>query len=599
MTMRVSGLSSGIDYESWIKDLMKAERVPIDEETQKKTLLQWKKDDYSTLYTSIKDFTENTAFNFKLDSSLLLKQVTATDSSVLSATANADAGNMSHTVAVYQLADGVKLTSTAALGSNSDKTSLATQFGLTSDVDITINGQRITMSKDKSIYELVSAINNSGANVKATYDATLDRFFLASKDTGSAASISFYGSASGAGGMDFITNNLKLKNTAVDTNGITSVVRLGLTNTPANTRLSDLGVTGSFNLKINNGGTSATVAVNSSMTLQDLLDNINSAAGVNALAAYDSANDKIVLKASSGTLDFSGSDNAALSFMSNTLNLDLPSQGKDAIVNIDGANILESTNSFTVSGTSYTLKSTGITNVVVSNDIDAEVKAVQSFVDSYNKILATVNGKLDEKYDRDYMPLTDDQKSSMKDTDITNWQAKARTGIFRNDSILTDMVDKMRDDFSSPVAGVTGKYNSAASIGINTNSWEEEGKIYVDETKLRKALQEDPDILSKLFGTSGSDDSHSGIAQRLYGHLEGTLTQIDNEAGCAAGTADTKSDLAKQIKDYTTKITDMNTRAKDTEDRYYSEFTAMETALNQLSQQSSWLSNSLGTGSNS
>ena len=721
MTMRISGLSSGLDYESWIKDLMKAERTPLNEMGQKKTILQWKKEDYTTLYNSISDF-RNMVFNYKLQNTLQPKKVSTTDDDVVTVTANADAGNMSHTLDVYQLADGVKLTSTAGLASNTDKTSLATQFGLTTDVDIKINGQEIKVTKDKSIYELVSAINNAGADVKASYDATLDRFFLSSTKTGSSAGISFYGSdTTSDGGLKFITDKLKLKNTAVDTTGVASIVKL-LPATPSNVQLSALGVSGSLNLKINNGASSATVALNSSMTLQQALDSINSAAGVNASVTYDTntgkvtlkaknegetlnfsgsdagamsflnnslklstvteattvnstgvtssdkvlkdtdvqlnflgvsgsfnlkinngdlsttvalnssmtlqqaldsinssvddtnhnsmnvsatyADGKVTLKATSGTLDFSGSDAGALSFLNNGLELNLPSQGKDATISLDGTYLLESTNNFTISGMTYTLKSTSpvtstgdvvSTNIVTNDDVDAEVKIAQSFIDSYNKILATVNGKLDEKYDRDYMPLTDDQKSSMKDNEITAWQAKARTGLFHSDSILQSMVDVARESVSDPVTGLNGKYNTASFLGITTGDWEEGGKLHLNETQLRTALQEDPEALSKLFTTSGTDSAHSGIAQRLYDSLKTAMDQIDEEAGPTQGTNDTQSTLAKEITDYTDDMKDMKTRIDDKENQYYTQFSAMETALQQLNSQSSWLSNMLGT----
>lgn len=592
MGTRISGLSSGIDYEKWIADLMTAKRVPLDQMGQKKTVLQWKKEDYTTLYGSINDF-RDMVFNYKLNDTLCPKNVASTNEAVLTATANGDAGNMSHSIVVNQLADGVKLTSTAGLGSNSDKSSLAKQFGLATDVDITINGKQIKFSKDQSIYELVSTINNAGAGVRASYESTLDRFFLSSTGTGSSSGISFNGSTTGAGGLDFITNKLKISNTALDSTGVKST----LTNKPADTtKLSELGVSGSFNLKINN----TAIAIDTSdptMTIAGLCTKINAVAGAGA-ATYNSATGEFTLKAANAgdTLDFSGSDPAAMSLLTNTLNLNLPSQGKDARITFDGVDLLESKNTFNISGMSFSLKTTGSANVVVTDDVDKAVKTVQSFIDSYNKLLATVNGKLAEKYNRKYPPLTDAQKKEMKDDDIKAWQAKARQGLMQNDPILRNMVTTLRNDIANPIKGLTGNYTTLSTLGITTGRQEEKGKLYLsNENKLRQALQDDPDILKKLFTTKGNDADHSGVAQRMYDDLKTAMDNIDNKAGVLVGSADTQSALAKEITDYNKQMTSLTTRLKDTEDMYYRKFSAMEKALSMLNSQSAWLSQQLGS----
>ena len=60
---------------------------------------------------------------------------------------------------------------------------------------------------------------------------------------------------------------------------------------------------------------------------------------------------------------------------------------------------------------------------------------------------------------------------------------------------------------------------------------------------------------------------------------------------------DTKSNLAKKIKQYTEDMDDLSDKLVDIEDRYYSQFTAMETALSSLASQSSWLQQTLGSNS--
>ena len=55
--MRVYGLSgSGLDVDSLVKDLMKAANTPLNKLNQQKATLQWKKEDYSSIYNTVSDF---------------------------------------------------------------------------------------------------------------------------------------------------------------------------------------------------------------------------------------------------------------------------------------------------------------------------------------------------------------------------------------------------------------------------------------------------------------------------------------------------------------------------------------------------------------
>ena len=199
---------------------------------------------------------------------------------------------------------------------------------------------------------------------------------------------------------------------------------------------------------------------------------------------------------------------------------------------------------------------------------------------------------------KDYTPLTTAQREEMSDSEADLWDKKAKSGMLYNDPVLRSLVNGVRDDVASPVSGLAGKYTSAASIGITTGSYTEGGKLYIDETKLRAALTADPNAVNKLFGTDGDTDSQDGIAVRMYDTLKTAMDNIVSEAGVTAGVSDdTKSNLAKQISQYTKEMKALNERLEDMEDRYYNQFSAMETALTKLSSQSSWLSSMLGSSS--
>lgn len=595
---RTYGLSgSGMDVDSMVKSMMKAQQTRYDSLIQKKTQVEWKKADYNTMYTAINDFRNNTVFNYKLQNTLMPHTATSSDSSKVTVSANADAANFSHVLTIDQLATGVIESSSAAItATGRTKDTLANQFaGVSGTVSMTINGKSISVDSGQSIYQLVSNINNANAGVKANYDANMDRFYLTTTDTGSGAEIDFTGTT--AADMDFVTNKLKLTTIGPISAGVVSTNNINLANpTDLNDTLANqfAGLSGTFNLKVTNGSSSQTLTIDTaSSSLQDVIDQLNSA-GVNAIAGYDTVSGKFSLQTTSGSLSLAGSDSAALSFLTNQLQVPNAAQGQDAKVVLDGVSLTQSRNNFSVSGVSYTLQAVGTANVTVASDVDKTVANVKAFVDSYNALLAQANNKADEAKYRDFLPLTTEQKTAMKDADITAWEAKAKSGLLRNDPILENLISTMRSDLSNPISGLSGKYNSASSIGITTGAYQEGGKLYLDESKLRKALQDDPDIVNKIFGshTDGNTHAQDGIAVRLYDTLKASSGKIVTEAGVTASALyDTNSSLAKQINSYTEQMTAMSARMKIMEDRYYTQFNAMETALSKLSQQSSWLSN--------
>lgn len=588
-----------MDVDSLVKQMMKARRANYDKMYQNKTLLEWKKSDYYNIYTSINNFRSTTAFNYKLDTTLVPKLSSSSSESVATAKANAEAANVSHTLKVNQLAEGVKMTSTGTITTGADKTMLSHQFGITGDpflIKIT-NGSKsaeIAVDPTKSIYDLVAQINNAGVNVRANYDAEADRFYMFTTDSGSAAGIDFTGSDTK--GMDLIFNKLKMPAAGhADTTGMTSSASLGAIDTLQPLATQFAGLSGSFTLKLVNGDKTATVTIDTAVdSMDDMRYKINHAGvtaddpvGVGAQAGFDGS--KFTLKAASGTLDLTGSDAAAFSFLSNQLKLS--EHGKDAKITLDGVDYTKSSNNFSISGVNYTLKNTGTTTIGISNDIETAVDSVKTFVDAYNKLLDQVNKEVTEAKYKDFKPLTDDQKKEMKESDIKAWEEKAKSGTLRGDTTLRELINNMRANVSEPIKGVNSKYNSAASIGITTGSYLEGGKLYFNETKLRTALQEDPDVLKNLFGSDGDNGSKDGIAVRLYDSLKTATDKIAREGGASASALyDTKSNLGKGINDYAKQMANMATRLQEEEDRYYKQFSAMEQYISNMNKQSSWLS---------
>ncbi|MDR3560140.1 MAG: flagellar filament capping protein FliD [Negativicutes bacterium] len=625
------GLSgSGINVDSVVTQLMAAERGTYNKMDQQKQLLAWKKEAYNTVYTAATTY-RTSVFNSSLQSTLAAKATAVSNSAVVSATASAGAGNMSHSITVNQLASGINMTSSGAITTGADKNTLADQFGLgssTFNIKITNNGvaQTITVDPTASINTFVSQLNSAGLNLNANYDTTLDRFFLTTTNTGASASIDFTGSD--AAGLNFLQNNLKI-NTAATTKSSGVPVTTGTAYSAGTYGAGGVALTAqmagmatdtgfssgppptSLTLQIGDGTNSTSVTFNpASTSMDDMVQQINTAAtnnGVKVTAQYNATTDTFSLNAGSGaSVDLSGNSGDGQRFLQNDLKLNTTKYaqtGSDAIFSLDGVNNLaEASNSFIISGVSYNVASTGSSTVSVSTDVNSIVSAVQALVTSYNTELAALNTAYNQPVYSDYQPLTNAQESSMSANDITLWNAKAQSGMLNNDSYLGSLINNMRDNMYTPVKGLTTAYNSAAALGITTGDYTQLGQLTLNTDTLKAALAADPNAAYEVFGTTGSstDSSTQGIAVRLRTTLQTSLTQISQEAGTSPDvqTGD-QSFLATEINSFTSQMSNESTRLDTVQSRYYNQFNAMETAIQQLNAQSSWLSSMLGTSSSS
>lgn len=273
--------------------------------------------------------------------------------------------------------------------------------------------------------------------------------------------------------------------------------------------------------------------------------------------------------------------------------------GTNAKLNFNDIELQFASNKFEFIGLNFDLKKAAegeIVHVQVNNNVDKVVDEIKAFVEAYNKIIDDIGTKLNEKRYRDYPPLTDEQKEDMKEKDIEKWEEKARSGIFRADPLLSQISSAMRMTVTDAVGGLEGKYKTLSSIGIMTSpDWKDNGKLYIDEDKLRAALAEDLDGVAKIFNNDDTDPKNQGIAQKLDSKIRGFYEQVASTAGRPTSIVD-ESYLGKEIKGLDERIETMQNRMYMLEEKYWRQFTAMEKALAQMQAQSDWLYAQLSGG---
>jgi len=139
--------------------------------------------------------------------------------------------------------------------------------------------------------------------------------------------------------------------------------------------------------------------------------------------------------------------------------------------------------------------------------------------------------------------------------------------------------------FFDPAAG-TGK--SLANIGLTTGSYQDRGRIQLDETTLRTALSRNPDEVMQLFTqASGEKD-----VQTRY-NASGLIPRMQTAFGSYTASFD-PGRANHEIGTLSLRLNSLTGSLGKKEETYWKRFSAMEKALYDMQAQSSWLTSQLG-----
>lgn len=506
---------------------------------------------------------------------------------------------------------------------------------------------------NQTLNDLASKIKNAGVNMTATYDSTNDAFSIYQKDGGVDNQIVLsVKNRTAAEEKDGVTTNAKADDAArallnnlnlakVDGDSMTSLAKLSESsdgvsskaakgsmtsiNTAAytkDTKLSDIESSAAANglsFTINDGSNSKTLVYTasqtSSKTLGDLIKDINGS-GLNITASLSNDGKLTLANADSNknvtltvdamdTTDEATSSRAFLNTMFNagltagTTTDTLTVKGTNGSVTIDGKDYATTSSKINVANVTYNVSAVGSATVSVSQDTDKIVENVKKFVEDYNKMLDELNSKYSETRYSDYDVLTKSQENAMTADQVTKWNEKAKSGLLYHDSQIGKIRSAMREAIYTPVDSVDSNYNSMMAIGIESST--DRGHLRLDEDKLKKALAADPDCVYQIFASSGdavnskgesyTDYNKEGVINRITDKVNESMKTMKSYAGTSSSASD-GSTLGDLILELQTRMSDFKTMMDAYETKLYSKYDAMETAIQQLTMQMSYITGS-------
>ncbi|OLO38103.1 hypothetical protein BTR23_11955 [Alkalihalophilus pseudofirmus] len=588
--MRITGLASGMDINQIVDDMMRARRMPVDKLIQDRQIKEWQRDAYREVNVKMQEFRNYINDVFSRSANLNAKTVNSSNSSKVTATARSDAGDTSYTISrVEQLATAASTFSRDEI-TNTDgnkinqREPLYSQLGSIEKTETIKSPENGGTSKltQQPISEIHSVTVGGTAFELDQAASTDDEWVFRNGD--STVTIAKNG-------------EMTVEGIDVDTD-----IEINYDYLPRALELT------TFNS--NGEPVTNTFEIDETTTLNQLISNINNAKmGVNAF--FDEQTGRMSLtRTETGNFNdselFGGDEIGIGGSLAAALHLKNDGNeqgGTNAIFTINGLRTERTSNTFSINNTTFTLKDTITENepsvtINVATDVEKVFDHVTEFINKYNEIIDFINDKLKEERHRDFRPLTEEQRQGMSEREIEMWEEKSKSGMLRNDTVLSSALSQMRMALAESVQGIGG-LNQLAKIGIvTTSNYMDGGKLELNpnrtgadrltgEERLRKAIQEDPEGLYQLFmaGSSTSPSSEQGLSRRLTSILDTSVRRaIENRAGNEFR-QNHQFTLGREIDSINSRVSDQERRLQQYEDRLWRQFTAMEKAMQQANSQ--------------
>lgn len=578
MGIKVTGLGSGLDYDSWIKQLVAVKQADIDTisskvkavETQK-TALSTLESSYQNLLSSIETFTK------ALSTSSVFNQKASTSSdTAVGVSVSSSASAQSIKVEVLNLATATSAQSKYTVASYVDSSTSVSNIkeGVVSEgyFSVYVDGvkQKIQVGTDETndtlgeIVESMNSLTGVTASISADGKLTIAGENGSKVTVGSSSDTSNFVNVMGLVDED-LTGTYTSNNSIYDTDTSAKLTETSFRNSLGEAVQVK---TGTFTIG------DKEFEVTADKTLDSLVDEINSSnAGVSAY--WDASAGKMVLTSNdqgavninieAGTSNFtdvmgltsSTWDEETGEMLTTSLVEDTQALGTNAKVKINGTTITSASNTVTsdisgLTGVTLTLnkQTTEAATVSVTQDTSKVETAITSVVNALNTVIAQTD------------------------------KATGTSGYLYGETILNSLRNTLRTTATASVDGGDEGYTTLANIGITTGAIgtgvdANTNQLQVNTTKLQEALKNDPDAVKKLL-LGDSATSTKGVLTKLEKSLNNALDE-------ASGFFTTKEkSFEKQIGRMEDKSDRLTVGLEDYQKQLEAKFYAMDQLISSL-----------------
>jgi flagellar hook-associated protein 2 len=574
-----TGAVTAQQIQQLVQQSLQAELDKIDVIRDEKTALEDKQLAYKNIDNAIESL-EDALLTLTRESTYATRIASSSNQDIVSATAATGAAKTSFTFSsITQLATAAKITSEADLGLTEGTAPFLLSSGdINGGADynpnltiknavqgvnppivsgtMTINDVSIDIIANDTLYSILTKINNSGADVVATFDAATDTVRISGTTIGADTELTF--NSNGTNFFEALNLDASLTNgTDSEKDQVFDDISAGALSTIGN---------GFFN--INNFTFEINTATDS---LQRVINRVNSS-NAGAVMFYDEDTGKVTL-----TNEKTGEpmmlSNDTSGFLSAIGVLDLAGDqngnagestylGEKAEFVLNGETIQKESNVFTIGGVTFSLSGTFAeedpdVTVSVSTNPDQTIEHMESFVSQFNATMSVLNNAINE------------EGGSLE-----------RNPILRR--LMTNLRTQVLQKIENP-----GQFNSLIDIGLSFNRGGGLLTLTLDAEALTTALDTDETAVRQLFAYNNDSDG-------LYddgGYAYTTRENLRNYTRTATGYFYQESDrLTENIERLSLKIFNKEEKLIDQEDRLFRSLVNTVQALQDLQRQGNSIS---------
>lgn len=621
MTIRITGMNSGLDTESIINELASARSVKVQKIEKNQTKLSWKIDAWKELNTKIYSLYSDVISDMRFDYAYAKKTTKVSNSDAVSVITAGDAMNGVQSLKIKHMAKTGYLTG-AKIDASSGDTLLSNIKGMEWLKDsnesvafkVKVDGKEteIKLTGSNTLNDVVNKFKEAGLDAK--FDATSGRFFVASKKTGEAADFTIAPSVREAAEVpdekvvppewssmdttarqswwDGLTadeqqkwtddwNILTVDEQAIYGNDVQQFAydTLRKEAIDANNKRDDI-IASNNNLPAENAAS---------------VSNFSSALKSLGLLTADMAAD---IEKEYGVTSFTA-DEIAAGKAANKI------KGQDAEIELNGAKFTSDSNTFEINGLTMTIhkETDEEINLTTEQDTSGIYDMIKNFIKKYSELINEMDKLYNAESASKYEPLTKEEKDAMSDTEVEEWEKKIKDSLLRRDTTLSSVSSALKSVMmQTHIPGIEG-FNDGkdiylSSFGIETlgyfkakdneknayhiNGDPDDTAVKNNEDKLKKAIATDPDTVISFF---------KELANNLYDTLEDKMAKTDYSSSF---TVYNDKQMATELKEYDSKIKTEQDKLNDYIDRWYQKFSQMEVALGKLNSQQSSISSLFG-----
>lgn len=275
--------------------------------------------------------------------------------------------------------------------------------------------------------------------------------------------------------------------------------------------------------------------------------------------------------------------------------------GQDAEIVLNDAVFKSSTNTFEINGLTITAlnvtKDDEVVTLSTSDDYEAIYDTIKNFFKEYNSLI----NEMDKLYNADsakgYDPLLDEEKEALSESEIEKWETKIKDSILRRDSTLGEISSLLKTTMMKGFE-VDGETMYLSSFGINTLGYfnaadNERGAYHIDGDPDDEHTMGNADVLKSMIANDPEKviSFFTQLTQELYSQLG---SKMSSTSYSSYNKVYNDKQMETELDDYKSKIERQQELITAAEDKYYKQFSAMETALAKLQSKENALAGLLG-----